>query len=148
MLNRVLPLGIIETSHFIGSIAGAVLLILSQGLARRLDAAYYATGITLVVGMTASLLKGFDYEEAGLLLVTCTLWAASPPALKGWGQASDPDGDCRFEQKDGKLTISVPGKLHNLVADTGVRVAGRCVPVSDQTIGWCLPCANSIALLA
>ena len=56
---------------------------------------------------------------AGLLFVACTLLAASPPVLKGWGAASDPDGDCRFEQKDGKLTITVPGTLHNLVAEDG-----------------------------
>ncbi len=59
------------------------------------------------------------WGAAGLLIATCTLWAASPPVLKGWGQASDPDGDCRFQQKDGKLTIAVPGTLHNLVADSG-----------------------------
>jgi len=37
----------------------------------------------------------------------------------GWGQATDPTGDCRFEQMDGKLTIRVPGTLHNLVTDSG-----------------------------
>jgi phosphatidylglycerol lysyltransferase len=79
MLGRVVPLGAIEASHFIASIAGAALLILSQGLARRLDAAYYATSVTLIVAMAASLLKGFDYEEATLLLVTLTiLWRARP----------------------------------------------------------------------
>ena len=41
LLDRVLPLGVIEASHFLGSVAGAALLMLSQGLARRLDAAYY-----------------------------------------------------------------------------------------------------------
>jgi regulation of enolase protein 1 (concanavalin A-like superfamily) len=56
---------------------------------------------------------------AALLFVTCTVWAAAPPMLKGWGHASDPDGDCRFEQRDSKLTIQVPGTLHNLVADSG-----------------------------
>ena len=40
LLDRVLPLGVIEASHFLGSVAGAALLVLSQGLARRLDAAY------------------------------------------------------------------------------------------------------------
>jgi regulation of enolase protein 1 (concanavalin A-like superfamily) len=55
----------------------------------------------------------------GLLFVTGTLLAAPPPLLKGWGQAVDPDGDCRFELNDGKLTILVPGTLHNLVADSG-----------------------------
>jgi regulation of enolase protein 1 (concanavalin A-like superfamily) len=56
---------------------------------------------------------------AGILFVACTVLAAPPPVLKGWGQASDPDGDCRFEQKEGKLTIRVPGTLHNLVTDGG-----------------------------
>ncbi|HEU5255506.1 MAG TPA: lysylphosphatidylglycerol synthase domain-containing protein, partial [Vicinamibacterales bacterium] len=37
-LDRVLPLGVIEASHVTGSVAGAVLLLLSQGLSRRLDA--------------------------------------------------------------------------------------------------------------
>ena len=62
--SALLPLGVIEVSHFIGSVAGAALLILSQGLARRLDAAYYLTSSGMLVGMAASLLKGFDYEEA------------------------------------------------------------------------------------
>jgi phosphatidylglycerol lysyltransferase len=79
MLARVVPLGAIEASHFVASIAGAALLILSQGLARRLDAAFYATSLTLIVGMVASLLKGFDYEEAGLLLgALLVLWRARP----------------------------------------------------------------------
>jgi len=71
-LNRVLPLGIIETSHVIGSIAGAALLLLSQGLSRRLDAAYYLTVAVAGVGMIVSMLKGGDYEEAivlGVLLL-------------------------------------------------------------------------------
>ena len=38
LLNRIIPLGVIETSHFLGSLVGAALLLLSQGLARRLDA--------------------------------------------------------------------------------------------------------------
>ena len=66
-------------SHFLSSVAGAVLLILSQGLARRLDAAYYLSAATIVVGMAASLLKGGDYEEAILLLlVLLVLWRARP----------------------------------------------------------------------
>lgn len=69
LLDRVLPLGLVETSHFAGSVTGAALLVLSQGLARRLDAAYYLSSVLIVVGMTASLLKGFDYEEALLLLL-------------------------------------------------------------------------------
>src|SRR5262249_38453984 len=37
LLERFLPLGVVEASHFLGSIAGAALLLVSQGLARRLD---------------------------------------------------------------------------------------------------------------
>jgi phosphatidylglycerol lysyltransferase len=79
LLDRFLPLGVIETSHFIGSIAGAALLVLSQGLTRRLDAAWFVTALTLLVGVAASLLKGFDYEEAALLVaVLLVLWRARP----------------------------------------------------------------------
>ncbi len=81
LVNRVLPLGVIETSHFIGSVAGAGLLVLSQGLARRLDAAYYLSSILIAVGMTASLLKGFDVEEAGLLLVMLLVLHRARPAF-------------------------------------------------------------------
>jgi len=67
LLHGLLPLGFIEASHFLSSVVGALLLLLSQGLARRLDAAYYFTIVALAAGIVASLLKGFDYEEATLL---------------------------------------------------------------------------------
>ncbi len=69
LLNRFLPLGVIETSHLIGSLAGAALLLLSQGLARRLNTAYYLTAFILATGIVSSLLKGGDYEEAAILAV-------------------------------------------------------------------------------
>jgi phosphatidylglycerol lysyltransferase len=79
LLHAFVPLGVIELSHFLSSVAGAALLILSQGLARRLDAAYYLVSIAMVTGMVASLLKGVDYEEATLLLlVLIVLWRARP----------------------------------------------------------------------
>lgn len=68
-LDQVVPLPLMEVSHFIGSLTGLGLLILARGLQRRLDAAYYLTALFLVVGILASLFKGFDYEEATLLLV-------------------------------------------------------------------------------
>ena len=80
-LDRLLPLGVIEASHVTGSIAGAVLLLLSQGLARRLDAAYYLTMITVIAGVVASLLKGFDYEEALLLIALTAVLRLSRPAF-------------------------------------------------------------------
>ena len=36
------------------------------------------------------------------------------PMLKGWGQAVDPDGDCKFTLDQGKLTIKLPGTDHAL----------------------------------
>jgi phosphatidylglycerol lysyltransferase len=81
LLNRLLPLGVIETSHFLGSIAGAGLLVLSHGLARRLDAAYYLSSILITIGMGASLLKGFDVEEAALLLGVLLVLRLARPAF-------------------------------------------------------------------
>ena len=80
-LDRVLPLGVIEASHVTGSVAGAVLLLLSQGLSRRLDAAYYLTIVTVTAGVVASLLKGFDYEEALLLVGLVIVLRLARPAF-------------------------------------------------------------------
>jgi len=70
-LKHLVPMPLLELSHFLGSLAGAALLLLSRGLQRRLDAAYYLTLFLLGFGILASLLKGWDYEEAlalGLIL--------------------------------------------------------------------------------
>lgn len=66
-IHRVFPLGIIEVSHFVGSLVGFALLLLARGLQRRLDAAYHLTVGLLAVGIVASLFKGWDYEEAVIL---------------------------------------------------------------------------------
>jgi len=69
LLDRIVPLPLLEASHLTGSIVGLTLLILSRGLQRRLDSAYHLTFTLFVIGGTVSLLKGFDYEEAALLLI-------------------------------------------------------------------------------
>lgn len=66
-LDAVLPLGVIEISHFAGSLAGLGLVLLAGAMRRRLDAAYGLTVALLVVGIVASLFKGLDYEEALVL---------------------------------------------------------------------------------
>jgi phosphatidylglycerol lysyltransferase len=81
LLNRIVPLGAIETSHFVGSFVGAALLLLSQGLARRLDAAYYLTVIGLAVGVAASMLKGGDIEEAVVLTLLLGVLLRARPAF-------------------------------------------------------------------
>ena len=76
-LDHFLPLGILELSHFAGSVAGVALLLLSLGISRRLDASYYLAAAALGVGLVASLLKGADYEEATVLgLLLLALWGA------------------------------------------------------------------------
>lgn len=75
-LAAFLPLGVLEFSHFVGSLAGLGLLILARGLQKRLDAAYYVTACLLFAGIISSLLKGLDYEEA--LFLTVLLLALLP----------------------------------------------------------------------
>jgi phosphatidylglycerol lysyltransferase len=81
LLDRFVPLGVIETSHIVGSVTGAVLLLLSQGLARRLDAAYYLSVLAVGAGMVASLLKGVDYEEAVILGMLLLVLRRARPAF-------------------------------------------------------------------
>jgi len=69
IVGDLLPLSIIEASHFIGSVTGMGLVILAWGLSRRLDGAWLLTTILLLIGMAASLLRGADYESALVLLV-------------------------------------------------------------------------------
>lgn len=68
ILERVLPLGVIELSHVTGSLLGAGLVVLAWALQRRLDAAWVLSVIALSAGIIASLLKGLDIEEALVLL--------------------------------------------------------------------------------
>ncbi|HTL47051.1 MAG TPA: bifunctional lysylphosphatidylglycerol flippase/synthetase MprF [Verrucomicrobiae bacterium] len=79
MLERFLPLPAIELSHFLGSLAGVLLLFLARGIQRRLDAAYYFALILLGFGMVFSLMKGFDYEEAVILFAMFLLIVPSRP---------------------------------------------------------------------
>lgn len=40
-------------------------------------------------------------------------------ALRGWGKALDPDGDCKFIVEKGRLTIGLPGTDHSLSCERG-----------------------------
>ena len=68
-LGAFFPLAVIEVSHFAASVAGVILILLANGIRRRLDAAYHLTVLALAVGIVGSLLKGADYEEAIALSV-------------------------------------------------------------------------------
>ena len=77
ILDRVLPLGVIEASHLVGSLLGAALVVLAWALRRRLDAAWVLSVVALAVGIVASLLKGLDIEEA---LILSTVLAVLVPS--------------------------------------------------------------------
>lgn len=78
-LQTFLPLPVLETSHFFGSLTGVGLLLLARGLQHRLDAAYLGTVGLLSAGVVFSLLKGLDYEEA---LILAVMLAALLPCRK------------------------------------------------------------------
>ncbi|MCR4290510.1 MAG: bifunctional lysylphosphatidylglycerol flippase/synthetase MprF [Candidatus Scalindua sp.] len=63
-LTELVPLPVIEFSHFLGSLAGMGLLILAAGLRRRLRIAYSFSLLLLASGVVSCLLKSLDYEKA------------------------------------------------------------------------------------
>ncbi|HEX6750381.1 MAG TPA: bifunctional lysylphosphatidylglycerol flippase/synthetase MprF [Longimicrobium sp.] len=80
-LARYIPLVVIETSHFLGSVLGVGLLFISNGVYRRLRFAWYVAGGALALGIAASLLKGVDYEEAFFLAALLAALGVSRPAF-------------------------------------------------------------------
>ncbi len=77
LLRGVVPLPVLELSHLVGSAVGVGLLVLANGLYRRLDAAWWLTMWLLCAGILVSLLKGFDYEEAVILGVVAAILASA-----------------------------------------------------------------------
>ena len=67
LIERVLPLPVLEASHFLASLVGVALLLLARAIQQRVDAGYALTLGMLAAGAVFSLLKGFDWEEATLL---------------------------------------------------------------------------------
>ncbi|WP_084397733.1 phosphatidylglycerol lysyltransferase domain-containing protein [Henriciella aquimarina] len=70
------PLALLEASHFISSIVGTALLILSLGIRQRLHAAWLMTvgafillaGLSLIAGRDVSLAVGLSIAAAGLVM--------------------------------------------------------------------------------
>jgi phosphatidylglycerol lysyltransferase len=90
-LDAFFPLAVIEVSHFAASVAGVILILLANGIRRRLDAAYHLTVLALLVGIAGSLLKGADYEEAlALIVVLAALVPARPHFFRRAAIASEP----------------------------------------------------------
>ncbi len=80
-MERLFPLPIIEVSHFLGSVVGVSLPILSWGIRRRVDTSYYLTVALLGTGVLFSLLKGLDYEEAAILFMIMLIVIPSRPSF-------------------------------------------------------------------
>ena len=79
-LENIVPLPLVEVSHLLGSALGVALLIVAFGLARRDARAWTIAVAALALGIAASLLKGFDWEEAVIL-------AAALAGLLAFGEA-------------------------------------------------------------
>ncbi len=67
LLQHLLPLPVLEVSHFLASLVGVALLLLARAIQQRVDAGYVLTLVLLAAGASFSLLKGLDWEEATLL---------------------------------------------------------------------------------
>jgi phosphatidylglycerol lysyltransferase len=76
LLRQVLPLEVRHGSHLTAALAGFALLLLANTLWRRKRAAWLMTTIILFVSAVSHLLKGLDYEEAGLALLLANILVA------------------------------------------------------------------------
>jgi phosphatidylglycerol lysyltransferase len=77
LVSAVLQLPVIEASHFIGSVVGVFLLLLSSQLQRRSHAAWLSTLLLFLLGGIAELLNGLEWEPATLLLLLYFILLAS-----------------------------------------------------------------------
>ncbi len=78
VLRQIIPLPLLETSHVATGIIGLFLFVLARGMRKGYRTAYRTTLSLLLAGAVGSLLKGLDYEEAIVLLLTAAvLWTQS-----------------------------------------------------------------------
>ncbi|MEZ6242068.1 MAG: phosphatidylglycerol lysyltransferase domain-containing protein [Phycisphaerales bacterium] len=69
VVAKVVPLGAIEASHALATVAAALMLLLVRGLLRGYRSAFLLTVVLLLASAVAHPLKGGDYEEATASLV-------------------------------------------------------------------------------
>jgi len=67
VVETLVPLSLIEYSSLLSSIIGVMLLILANGLWKRVDGAYMLSMIVLLLGSIFSILKGLNYIESAIL---------------------------------------------------------------------------------
>lgn len=69
ILNRLLPLSVVEATHFISSLLGLALVIASRGLAQRLDGAWWVALVAGLVAFLFSFLRALALGEATFLAI-------------------------------------------------------------------------------
>jgi phosphatidylglycerol lysyltransferase len=88
LVETVLPLTVFETSHFMGSIDGVLLLLFAYGMQQRLRWAWALSAVLLGAGAVSLMLKGFAWEEAtALALPLLASGSAIGPVGVGWSVA-------------------------------------------------------------
>lgn len=83
-LHHFMPLSVLELSHFVGSIAGVLMLFLAHAVWRRLDSAYIVTIVVLGIGICSSLLRSNIFDA----IILCILLAAFIPARRHFFRTS------------------------------------------------------------
>ena len=73
ILEEVVPLAVLETSHVASALFGLFLFVLARGLMKGYRNAYRTTLALLIAGAAGSILKGLDYEEATIFILTAAL---------------------------------------------------------------------------
>ena len=73
LLRKIIPLGVLEASHFLGSVAGVALILLSYAIKNRINLAYKFTIAALILGIFSSLFKSINIEAAIFLLISLLL---------------------------------------------------------------------------
>jgi phosphatidylglycerol lysyltransferase len=79
LLERFIPLPLVETGHVAAALAGLLLLVLARGLGRGYRAAFRLTLVLLTIAGCGAILKGLDWEEAVVL---------SGLAIATWSQSA------------------------------------------------------------
>jgi phosphatidylglycerol lysyltransferase len=78
LMERYLPLPLVEFGQVAAALAGFILLVLARGLSRGYAGAYKLTIALLLLAGFASLLKGLDWEEAAILAaIGAAAWSQS-----------------------------------------------------------------------
>ena len=90
LLTGVVSPILVDLSHFVGSIAGFLLLMLSAGLWRRRRGAYWAALLVLAAGAVFSVLKGLDWQQATDLAIVAALLAPCRTAFNRRSRLSEP----------------------------------------------------------